>query len=96
VREADAVPDDGRRRQLRLELEDLEDRAAGDPDPADLAAGLVSLYPEEAPDPIGRRVGHAHQGTAEDLPVELHRLVEVRHGDAGMTERSSSHMVSVN
>ncbi len=47
MRQADAIPRPLHERLLRLELEDLEHGAAGDADPADLAAGRRAPAPSE-------------------------------------------------
>src|SRR4051812_37491586 len=85
------VPGNGARGQLRLERENLEDRPPRDPDPADFAAPLLPFDAEEGAHPLRIRVGDADQRAAEDLPVELHRALEVRHGDAAVAEGSRSH-----
>src|SRR5690606_27285943 len=94
VRETDAVPGNRDRGFLRLEMKDFEDRAAGHADPADLAAGSLAFHAEERLHAFGRLVGHANQRAAEDLPVELHELVEIRHGDPRVAERSHLHTSS--
>src|SRR5437868_7086248 len=75
VRQAAAVPFDDVRRQLRLEVEDLDDRAAWNAYPADLA-GTAARHAEEAGDAVGRRIRHANQRTAEHVPVEPYGAVE--------------------
>src|SRR6185503_477224 len=75
---------------LGLKLEDLEDAAAGDANPADLACRPIVRHAEEGADALGWRVGDADQRAAEDVPVETYRFVEIRHRDAGMAERACS------
>src|SRR6185437_2417365 len=91
MRQADAVPGTGRRRRLRLELEDLERRAARHANPSDLARGRRTIDLEEGPDPFRRRIGHADERAAEDVPVEPDGRVEVRDGEADVTERARLH-----
>jgi hypothetical protein len=62
---------------VRLKLENLEDSAARDANPANLARGLRCLHPEKAADAIGGRIGHADQRAAEYIPIEADGLVEV-------------------
>ena len=98
VGEADAIPRSLHERLLRLELEDLEHGAAGTANPADLAVGSAHrersrrVDAEERPHAIGRRVGHADQRAAEDVPVKADELVEVLDSDADVAERSRSHL----
>jgi hypothetical protein len=95
MRQADAVPRDFRCRQLRLELEDLEDCPARHAHPADLAArpGAVgaAVHAKERAHPIRRRVGDADQPAAKHLRIELHETGEVGNGDADVAERARSH-----
>src|SRR6185503_18810231 len=91
VRQAHAIPGNRARRYLRFESEDLEYRAAGDTDPADLAAALFGINAEERTDTVGRRVRDPYEGAPEYLPVELHRAVEVRNGNAAVAERARFH-----
>src|SRR5688572_13709010 len=76
---------------VRLEGEDFEHAAAGDANPPDLVARLLVIDAEKTAHAVGRRVRHADQRTSECLPVERHRFVEIRHGDAGMAERTCLH-----
>ena len=73
VRQADPVPHDRLRRLLRLEVEDLDHRAARNADPADLAGGAGHVDAEEPPHAVGRRVGDADERAAEHVPVEAAR-----------------------
>ena len=95
MRDADPVPGNLDRRLLRLKLEDLDNAAARNADPAHLAAwGIdVRTNAEEALDAIGRLIGDADQRAAEDVPVEADGGIEVADGDAGMAEGSGSHGV---
>src|SRR4029450_8434046 len=79
------------RRLLGLKVKDLDDGPPRNPDPADPAGGPRHVDAEEAAHALRGRVGNAHERRAEDLPPEPHRAVEIRDGDAGMTERPSSH-----
>src|SRR5689334_3686315 len=88
VREPDAVPGDGARRDLRLERKDFEHGASRHADPADLATAAIGVDPKEGPHPVRRRIRDTNQRTPEDLPVELHRAVEVGNGDAAVAERA--------
>src|SRR5258705_2736949 len=99
VRQSDLVPWHGRRRQLRTELEDFEHAAAGNANPADLARRIDAAdqrrhrpHAEERAHALGRGIGDADERTAEHLPVELHRTVEVRDRDADVAERPRSHV----
>src|SRR6185503_6790021 len=99
VRQPDLVPADRFRRQLGTELEDLEHAAARHADPADLARRIDAgderrhrPHAEERAHAIGRRIGDADERTAEHLPVELHRAVEVRDRDADVAEGSRVHV----
>src|SRR5215203_6104998 len=94
MRLPDAIPGDARGWQLRLEPEDLEDGAAGHPDPADLATRCLVIVadPEEAANTLGGRIGHANQRAPEHVGVELHEAVEVGHRDADVTERLDLHV----
>jgi hypothetical protein len=47
-----------------------------------LHVGLRRVHAEERAHALGRRVGDADERAAEDVPVELHGLVEVGDGDA--------------
>src|SRR5690606_25787030 len=78
---------------LRLELEDLDRRATGHADPPDAAArcGVVLANAEELTHAFRRCLRHAHERTAEDVPVELHEPAEVGHRDADVTERPDLH-----
>src|SRR5262245_53824373 len=89
MRQADAIPGDGGRRELRLELEDLQDRPARYPHPADLAARLLTADAEERADPFRRCVGYANETATKHVRVELHEPVEAGHGDADVAERTS-------
>src|SRR4051812_31762752 len=95
MRQADAVPEHGIGGELRLELEDLEHRAARHANPPDPAAPLLALDAEERADAVRIRLGDADQRAAEDVPVEAHGGVEIRHRDAAVAERSCSHRNSV-
>jgi hypothetical protein len=57
------VPGNLDRRLLRFEVEDLEDRPARHPDPADFAPRRHrALHPEERPHAFGRGVGDPTSG----------------------------------
>src|SRR6266550_1916267 len=86
MRQADAVPRNRHGRLLRLELEDLEHAAAGDTDPANPAGRHISGNMKEGSDALARRVRDADQRTAEHLPVEPHRAIEVGHRNADVAE----------
>src|SRR4029453_17769811 len=91
VRQAESVPHHRLCRLLRCEVENLDHRAAGNPDPADLAGAARRVHAEEAAHALGGSVGDADQRTAEYLPPEAHRAIEIRDGDPAMTERPGFH-----
>src|SRR4029077_5719461 len=92
VRKADLVPSNRGRGRLRLELEDLQYGSSWHANPTDLARGLSPVHAKELAGGLRGRVGDTDQRAAEHVPVELHRLVEIRHRDAAVAERSSSHV----
>src|SRR5688572_32019800 len=74
------------RRQLRLELEDLQHRSTRHANPADLAGDLFAGDAKEAAYAFRRRIRHADERAPEDLPIEPYRPAEIGHGDAGVAE----------
>src|SRR5215510_7789470 len=92
MRQADVIPADGRRRDLRLKFEDFEHSASRHADPPNLARRMGPVDAEKQPHAGVRCVGDANEGAPEDLPVEPNSLVEIRHRDAAVAEGSSSHV----
>ena len=91
VRQADAVPGHGPGRLLRLELEDLEDAAAGHANPADLARRRVVRRRRRTSARDRAACRRRRRAGSRTPPSRTARPVEVGHGDADMAERSSSH-----
>src|SRR6476646_1602833 len=94
VRQADLVPAHRPRRELRLEFENLEHAAAGNPYPSNFAGRRtcpelrqgVNRDLEEGSYPFRWRVGHTHQRAAKHFPVELHRAVAGGLRDSAVAE----------
>src|SRR4030095_15389687 len=76
------------------ELKDFEHAAARNAYPADFAGWCFRLNAEKGFDAVRWCVRDTHQGTAKDIPVEPHGLVEIRDRDASVTERSRLHAVA--
>jgi hypothetical protein len=76
---------------MRLELEYLQYAAAGHANPSNLACRSIVLHSKERPHSIRRGIGYTDERTAENIPVESHRLIEIRDGYPGMTEGAGFH-----
>ena len=91
VRQPHTIPRDLDRRLCWVELEDLDHYTTGHTDPAGFAGRLFAVDPEETSNPFGWLVGHAHERTAKNVPVEADRPVEIRDRDAAAAQGSCAH-----